>query len=109
MERTPDPGTAPLGADDTRIQRLPAYLSFAALGDRVLHLKRTATHAVVGRPDFPAPIELGGRHRLWVTAEVLAWVDRQPRISVRPMPASLAAVRRYRDGRLVADTNSKAA
>jgi predicted DNA-binding transcriptional regulator AlpA len=94
-------------ADDERIQRLPPYLSAAALGEQVLQLKRTAAREVIGRPDFPKPIELGGRHRLWVTVEVMAWVDRQPRLQERPMPASLASVRRYRDGRLVGGAGSK--
>jgi predicted DNA-binding transcriptional regulator AlpA len=87
--------------DDERIQRLPPYLSAAALGDQVLLLRRTATREVIGRPDFPPPIELGGRHRLWVTAEVVAWLERQPRLQVRPMPASLASVRRFRGRRPV--------
>jgi predicted DNA-binding transcriptional regulator AlpA len=101
MERSQLPVTGLSAADDARIQRLPPYLSAFALGEQVLQLKRTATREVIGRPDFPRPIELGGRHRLWVTAEVMAWVDRQPRLQVRPMPPSLASVRRYRDGRLV--------
>ena len=101
MERSQVPVTGLSAADDARIQRLPPYLSAFALGEQVLQLKRTATREVIGRPDFPRPIELGGRHRLWVTAEVMAWVDRQPRLQVRPMPASLASVRRFRDGRLV--------
>ena len=96
-------------SEDARIQRLPNYLSLAALAKDVLHLKRTATHAVTSRPNFPAPIELGGRHRLWVTAEVLAWVDQQPRLFMRPVPTSLAEVRRYRDGRLVAGARTEVA
>ncbi|MET1081814.1 MAG: AlpA family phage regulatory protein, partial [Burkholderiales bacterium] len=102
MERTALPAIGLSTADEKRIQRLPPYLNVLALGEQVLQLKRTATRAVISRPDFPAPIELGGRHRLWVTAEVMAWIERQPRLQARPMPASLASVRRYSDGRLVA-------
>lgn len=101
MERSQLPVTGTSAADDSRIQRLPVYLSALALGEQVLQLGRTATREVMGRPDFPPPIELGGRHRLWVTEEVLAWLDRQPRRHERPMPASLASVRRYHGGRLV--------
>jgi predicted DNA-binding transcriptional regulator AlpA len=90
--------------EDSRIQRLPMYLDLAGLSGDVLRLKRTATYVVISRPDFPAPFRVGGRHRLWMTAEVLAWVDRQPRVHGRPMPQSLARSRRYRDGRLVGDS-----
>jgi predicted DNA-binding transcriptional regulator AlpA len=109
MERSLLPVTGLSAADDERIQRLPPYLSALVLGEQVLQLKRTATREVIGRPDFPRPIELGGRHRLWVTAEVMAWIDRQPRLQARPMPASLASVRRYRDGRLVDGAGTEAA
>ena len=83
--------------DDQRIQRLPPYLSLAMVGSKVLQLKRTATHAVVSRTDFPAPLDLGGRHRLWVTSDVIAWLERQPRATQRAMPAGLAAARHGRD------------
>jgi len=109
MERSQPPVTGLSAADDARIQRLPPYLSALALGEQVLQLKRTATREVMGRPDFPAPIDLGGRHRLWVTEEVIAWLDRQPRLQARPMPASLASVRRYRNGKLVDRASSEAA
>jgi predicted DNA-binding transcriptional regulator AlpA len=107
MERSLQPAIGPSASDDERIQRLPPYLSALALGEQVLQLKRTATREVIGRPDFPAPIELGGRHRLWVTEEVLVWLDRQPRLQVRPMPASLASVRQYRNGKLVDGAGTK--
>jgi predicted DNA-binding transcriptional regulator AlpA len=83
--------------DDPRIQRLPPYLSLAMVGNRVLQLKRTATHAVVSRTDFPAPFDLEGRHRLWVTSEVIAWLERQQRALRRAMPTGLAAARHRRD------------
>jgi predicted DNA-binding transcriptional regulator AlpA len=109
MERTQLPASRLSAQDEVRIKRLPPYLSASVLGEQVLQLKRTATREVISRPDFPAPIELGGRHRLWVTEEVLAWLDRQPRLQVRPMPASLASVRRYRDGKLVNGAGTEAA
>jgi predicted DNA-binding transcriptional regulator AlpA len=85
--------------DDQGIQRLPPYLSLAMVGSKVLQLKRTATHAVVSRTDFPAPFDLGGRHRLWVTSEVIAWLERQPRASRRAMPTGLATARHGRDSK----------
>jgi predicted DNA-binding transcriptional regulator AlpA len=84
-------------AEDPRIRRLPATLNFAGLAD-VLYLQRTAVYEVISRPDFPAPTGLGGRKRLWNTAEVLAWLDRQPRVRDRVMPESLAPVRRFQNG-----------
>ncbi|MET1082809.1 MAG: hypothetical protein ABWY12_07125 [Burkholderiales bacterium] len=70
MERTALPAIGLSTTDEARIQRLPPYLNVFALGEQVLHLKRTATRAVISRPDFPVPIELGGRHRLRVTVRV---------------------------------------
>lgn len=107
MEQTLLPAIGLPMDDNKRIERLPQLLSVSAL-EQVFQLKRTATRKVIDRPDFPPPIELGGRHRLWVTAEVLAWVDRQPRVHARTMPKSLATVRRYRDGRLIACAGEQA-
>jgi len=83
-----------------RIEQLPPFLSFSDVGQRVLNLRRTATHAIVSRADFPKAYALGARHRVWVTSEVLDWLHRQPRANDRPVPDSLAGVRRYRSGRL---------
>jgi predicted DNA-binding transcriptional regulator AlpA len=101
MEPTKSSSTTSAMCDDVRIEALPPYLNLVTLGERVLQLKRTATQILISRPDFPLPIRLGGRHRVWKTTEVLDWVDRQPRLSGRSMPSSLATARRYRDGRLV--------
>ncbi len=90
-------------SEDHRIEQLPTYLNLADLAERVLHLKRTATYSVIARADFPAPIDLGGRRRLWRTLEVLSWVDRQPRLYARSVPESLASRRRYRNGQLVSN------
>lgn len=100
--------TEPTALDGARIQRLSPYLSLMMVGRYILQLKRTATYAVINRPDFPRPIELGGRHRVWVTSEVIEWVERQPRRSSRQMPQSLAAARRHRDSQLTTKPKVKA-
>ena len=85
--------------NDQRIQRFPPYLTLVMVGNKVLQLKRTATHAVVSRTDFPAPFELGGHHRLRVTSEVIAWLERQLRASRRAMPPGLVTARHGRDSK----------
>lgn len=85
--------TEPSASEDSRIERLPNYLSLAMLGERVLHLKRTATYEVVSRADFPCAVDMGGRHRLWVTAEVLAWIDRLPRQNIATSVSALSESR----------------
>ena len=78
----------------------PPFLTLAEVGD-LLRLGRTAVHEVVRRPDFPRPHGIGGRHRLWRRSEVLDWVDRQPRVEKRAVPASLAKGQIYRSAKLV--------
>lgn len=42
---------------------------------RYLRLGRTATHAVIASPDFPAPVVGGRRYRRYLPEHVIAWAQ----------------------------------
>lgn len=42
---------------------------------RYLRLGRTATHAVIASPDFPAPVVGGRRYRRYLPEQVIAWAQ----------------------------------
>lgn len=76
----------------------------------LLHCGKTASYALTARPEFPRPFDLNGRNLcVWSRAEVLAWIASQPRRTVGTEPAHLVASRKFRDGKLVAPRNRRAA
>jgi hypothetical protein len=42
---------------------------------RYLRLGKTATHAVIASPDFPAPVVGGRRYRRYLPEQVIAWAQ----------------------------------
>jgi predicted DNA-binding transcriptional regulator AlpA len=85
--------------DRNSVQCLPRFIDSVGLR-KLFCVQRTKAAELAKQPGFPAAITLGGRHQLWDTTELLAWLACQPR-TVRAMPPSLAVARRYRNGKLL--------
>jgi predicted DNA-binding transcriptional regulator AlpA len=73
---------------------------------KVLRVGRTKGYELLKRADFPLAVDLsgngGGTSHVYITAEIFAWLAKQPRRNVGAEPEPLAASRRqYRMGKLV--------
>ncbi|MBS0374803.1 MAG: AlpA family phage regulatory protein [Proteobacteria bacterium] len=53
-------------------------------------LGRSAIYARIARGEFPAPRQISARCSVWSVAEIVEWMDRQPR-QVGPRPGARAA------------------
>jgi predicted DNA-binding transcriptional regulator AlpA len=52
----------------------------ATIADRTCYTRKYVEERIVSRPDFPAPINVGGNGRpRWVASQVMAWFEAQQR------------------------------
>lgn len=70
---------------------------------KFLRIGRTKGYQLLKRSDFPLAVDLsgdGGTSQIWIVAEVVAWLNKQPRRKLGAEPPPLATGRRrYRDGK----------
>lgn len=69
---------APSGGDPGLATGIPSHggrLWTSVDIGRYLRLGRTATHAVIASPDFPAPVVGGRRYRRYLPEQVIAWAQ----------------------------------
>lgn len=62
-----------------RIVRLPEVQRMTGLGRSSVYM-RLDSRSPYFDASFPCPIELGGRARGWLVAEVEAWIESRPRV-----------------------------
>lgn len=61
----------------TRTAHLDRWLDADGVGALLGYTAAQVRERIACRPDFPAPLRIGGGHARWRTSEIQAWAERE--------------------------------